>query len=147
MFKPISREEYHKIKWEWMYSKDNCPFCDKERYEKQCYRQWKYWQLLFCLSSYSWDYRHLMAVPFEHIVYSNDLKEKHFKELKEIHKIVKDFFKDEEYFSFTRESISDETRSVEHLHMHFLVWKLQWKFLRKMLELQWYPIKQQLDIN
>jgi hypothetical protein len=28
-----------------------------------------------------------------------------------------------------------------------LVWKLQWKFLRKMLEMQGYPIKQDLMIN
>jgi len=62
-----------------------------------------------------------MAVPYEHILFSSDLSDDHFLELKEIHKIVKDFFKDEEYFSFTRESLSDDTRSVEHLHIHFLV--------------------------
>ena len=86
-----------------------------------------------------------MAIPNEHILYSYDLKKEHFEELSEVHKIVKDFFKDDSYFSFTRESLSN--RSVEHLHMHFLVWKLQWKFLRKMLELQWFPIKESLELK
>jgi hypothetical protein len=35
-------------------------------------------------------------------------------------------------------------RSVEHLHMHFLAGKLQWRYLRKMLENQWFPIKEDL---
>jgi hypothetical protein len=30
--------------------------------------------------------------------------------------------------------------------MHFLVWKLQWKYLRKMLEKQGFPIKQELSL-
>jgi len=46
-----------------------------------------------------------MAVPYEHIKFSTELKYYHFKELSKIYKIVKDFFKDEDYFSFTRETI------------------------------------------
>lgn len=145
MFKPISREEYHKILWKEMYGKDDCPFCKIEEQIATTYRKWKYWCILYNLSSYSWDHRHLMAVPYEHIKFSTELKYYHFKELSKIYKIIKDFFKDEDYFSFTRETIW--WRSVEHLHIHFLVWKLQWKFLRKMLEMQGYPIKQDLMIN
>jgi diadenosine tetraphosphate (Ap4A) HIT family hydrolase len=38
-------------------------------------------------------------------------------------------------------------RSVEHIHIHFIPGRLQWKYLRKMLENQGYPIHQELDIN
>lgn len=145
MFKPISREEYHKIKWKKVYWKDDCPFCDVNFNINRLLWKWKYWHILYNIASYSGDDKHIMAIPYEHIKYSLDLSDEHLKELREVHKVVKDFFKDEEYFSFTRESMWN--RSAEHLHMHFLAWKLQWKFLRKMLELQWYPIKQDLKIN
>lgn len=148
MFKPISREEYHKIVPEnWIFWKDNCPFCDKEKYEWQIFWQWKHWQLLYSLWSYSWDHRHIMAVPYEHVIFSQDLKKEQLEELAEVQKKVKEFFWNENYFSFTRESLNDDSRSVEHLHMHFLVWKLQWKYLRKMLEKQGFPIKQELKID
>lgn len=86
-----------------------------------------------------------MAIPFDHIKTSLELDDKHLLELREVHKVVKDFFVWEEYFSFTRETMGN--RSVEHLHIHFLGWKLQWKFLRKMLQMQGYPINQDLKIN
>lgn len=147
MFQPISREEYHKIKWPWMYKEHNCPFCDVESNISHIIWRGKYWYILHNISSYSWDHRHIMAVPYKHIKLSTQLKKYHFKELKEVHKVVKDFFKKDNYFSFTRESLTDDTRSVEHLHIHFLVWKMRGKFLRKMLEIQGYPIKQDLEIN
>lgn len=146
MFKPISRDEYHKIKWDKeIFWKDDCPFCEKNKNKSHIIWEWKYWFLLYNISSYSWDHRHIMAIPNEHICFNTDLTPEYFKELLEVHKKVKSFFNDEHYFSFTRESIAN--RSVEHLHMHFLVGNLQWKFLRKMLEVQWYPIKQKLNIS
>lgn len=147
MFKPISREEYHKIKWKWMYTKDNCPFCAHKNQEERIIWKWKKWFLIYNLSSYSWDHRHIMAVPYDHILLHKDLTQEHFLELKEVHEKVLDFFQTQDYFSFTRETVNAWTRSVEHLHMHFLVWELEGKFLRKMLELQGFPIKQDLKIN
>lgn len=147
MFQPISREEYHELKWPGRYGKDNCPFCNVSQNNSIIW-EWKYWYILHCLSSYSGDHRHIMAVPIEHIQFSYELSKEHFEELWQVHTIVRDFFGKEEYFSFTRESMQNEnSRSVEHLHMHFLVWDLEWKFLRKMLELQWFPITQDLKID
>lgn len=138
----LSREDYHKKKSKKIYWKDDCPFCKKSEQKKRIIWEWKYWYILHNISPYSWDHRHIMAVPYQHIKYFHDIEDqKYFKELKEVKKVVKDFFWNQEYFSFTRESMWN--RSVEHLHIHFLVWKLQGKFLRKMLELQWYPIKEE----
>lgn len=145
MFKPLTREEYHKIKSKEIYWKDDCPFCNKENQKWHIVWEWKFWYILHNFASYSWDHRHIMAVPYEHIQFSKDLSDNHLLELKDIQIFVKEFFKEEQYFSFTRESMAN--RSVEHLHMHFLVWKLQWRFLRKMLQLQGYPIIQELEIN
>jgi hypothetical protein len=65
-------------------------------------------------------------------------------ELREVNNFVKEFFNWVDYFSFTRETMS--CRSIEHLHIQFLAWKLQWKYLRKMLEKQGFPIKQDLVV-
>jgi len=46
-----------------------------------------------------------MAIPFEHIKTSLELNDTHLLELREVHKVVKDFFRDEQYFSFTRETM------------------------------------------
>ena len=145
MFQPLSRKEYREKMGKEVYGKDDSPFCKKEEQKTHIVWEGKYWYILHNLSSYSGDHRHIMAVPYEHICFSKDISPEHFQELQQVHLIAEKFFWDQIYFSFTRESMAN--RSVEHLHMHFLVGKLQWKFLRKMLEVQWFPITQELNIN
>lgn len=141
-----TREEYYKRKGDvGIYWKDNCPFCDRENQKWQIVWQWKNWIILHNMFPYSWTEKHIMAVPYEHKLYSTDLSDEELLEMKDIYKFVKEYFWDENYFSATRESIGN--RSVEHIHMHFIPWKLQWKYLRKMLENQGYPIVQELDIT
>jgi hypothetical protein len=33
-----------------------------------------------------------MAIPYDHIIFSHDLKKEHFEELAEVHKKVNEFF-------------------------------------------------------
>ena len=138
-----SRDDYHKQKWDkkiiW---KENCPFCNPEQNEEYIVWKGKFWYILRNFSPYTWDENHLMAVPYEHIAFSTDLTIEHLKELELVHKFVAKYFAGRNYFSFTRESLS--WRSVEHLHMHFLPWIIQGKYLRHMLMNQWFPIKQDL---
>lgn len=145
MVKIWTREEYHKIKWKEIYGKDDCPFCDLEWNKENIIWKWKYWFLIHNKFSYSGDNRHIMAVPFEHKKFSTELNDQELLDLKNIYKFVEKWFQDENYFSCTRESMWN--RSVEHIHIHFIPWRLQWKYLRKMLENQGYPIHQELDIN
>lgn len=141
-----TREEYYKRKWEVdIYWKDNCPFCDIKVQKEQVLRKWKNWFLIYNRFPYSWTENHIMAIPCEHKCYSTDLNDDEILEMKDIYSFVKDYYWEENYFSCTRESMWN--RSIEHYHMHFIPWRLQWKYLRKMLENQGYPIVQELDIN
>jgi len=140
MEKILTRKEYHAKKWKKVYGLEDCPFCDKNKISPIW--KWKYWFILRNISPYSWDENHLMAIPYSHKKYSIELSVKELSELKEIHLFVKTFYWEEQYFSSTRETMWN--RSVEHIHMHFIPWRLQWKYLRKMLENQGYPIKEEL---
>ncbi len=79
-----------------------------------------------------------MAIPYRHHKFFTELSDEEILELKDIALFIKDFYGDGDYFSCLRETMGN--RSVEHLHMHYLPWKLQWKYLRKMLMGQGFPI-------
>jgi len=64
-----------------------------------------------------------MLIPIRHIQYNHELLSEESIELPLAYKYIKDFYKEEQYFSFTRESMAN--RSVEHVHTHFLPWKLK----------------------
>lgn len=145
MVKIWTREDYHKIKQKEAYGREDCPFCDLETNKDYIIWRGKYWFLIHNKFPYSWNQKHIMALPYEHKKFSIELNEKELIELKEVYKFVKKWFWEESYFSCTRESMWN--RSVEHIHIHFIPWRLQWKYLRKMLENQGYPIQQELDIN
>ena len=69
-------------------------------------------------------------------------------EILAIQKYMKDFYEkiwEKDYFSATRETMGN--RSVEHYHIHFIPGRLQWKFLRCMLENQGYPIDAEVKIQ
>lgn len=88
---------------------------------------------------------HILLLPKVHKKFSHELTAEELSELPKIYQFIKNFFWEENYFSFTRETFADWSRSVEHLHMHFLTWILKWKYIRKMLEKQWFPISQDLN--
>lgn len=138
-----TRKDYHKIKWStkiiW---KENCPFCDlTNKNPDEILWEWKYLVILFNIYPYSWDANHLMIVPKAHRVLYTDLTDDELLEMKECHQVIRKYFWDKNYFSFSRESANDESRSIEHLHIHFLAGRLQWKYIRKMLMDQWFPVE------
>jgi len=135
MKKIWTRKEYHAKIWKKIYWKDDCPFC----FDYESIWEWKHWYILKNIYPYSWNEQHLMAVPFTHKKFASEITSEEFLELENVHKFVKNFYWEENYFSCTRESMWN--RSIEHYHMHFIPWRLQWQYLRKMLENQGFPIE------
>ena len=137
-----TRKEYDELTRDKLLGKEECPFCDRETQSDHIVWKGNYWYILRNLFPYSGDERHLMAVPYTHKLFSYELIDEELQELHDIHLFMKDFYGDSNYFSSTRETIGN--RSVEHIHMHFIPGTLKWVFLRKMLELQWFPIRENL---
>ena len=138
-----TRSEYHNKKWKDIYWEEDCPFCQPKDQKWHTCWEGKYWYILHNLYPYSWNDRHLMAVPYKHKKVFLELDDTEILELREIHEFVKNFYWEQNYFSCLRETMAN--RSVEHLHIHFIPWKLQGKYLRKMLMDQWFPIIEKLD--
>lgn len=140
-----TRRDLHKAMWgKKIYGKDDCPFCFPQQEDNERLWNGEYWSIFYNKYPYSWNDQHLMAVPNKHKHFSHELTHDELSELSTVYAFMHDYFWDNHYFSFTRESFAN--RSVEHLHIHFLVGKLQGRFLRKMLELQGYPIVEDLRI-
>ena len=118
-----------------VYTLNDCPFCFFVETKNQIYRTWKYWTIFFNKNPYSKDQNHLLALPKRHIKYFRELDNDELIEYGEVSKKVLEFFGDKDYFSFSRETMAK--RSVEHLHIHFLIWKLRATTLTLMLREQW----------
>lgn len=148
MSKIGTRQEYHDTIGMGIMGKDNCPFCDIQATKNTLIHELKYWKIVHNKYPYSGNEHHLMAVPKRHFAFPCDAKKEEWMELNEVHDFMRDYFEkawEIDYFSSTRETMWN--RSVEHYHMHFIPGKLQWKFLRCMLENQGYPIKAEVEIK
>lgn len=140
-----TREQYDALTRDKLLGKDECPFCDSVSQAGHTVWKGKYWYILRNIFPYSGDGDHLMAVPYDHKAFSHELTADEIVELADIYAFMKSYYWEKQYFSCTRESFAN--RSIEHFHMHFIPGKLQWKFIRKMLELQWFPIHEELTIQ
>ncbi len=139
-----TREEYHKkLNWKERYWLEDCPFCTNiKEQEGHIIWKWKCWYIMHNMYPYSWNEKHLMAIPYTHKKCYLDLSDEEILDFKNVNIFLKEFFGEDNYFSCLRETIAN--RSVEHLHYHYIPWKLKWKYLRKMLMDQWFPIKEEL---
>jgi len=59
-----------------------------------------------------------MAIPKEHVIFAKDLSDVQYLDYKNVEHYMFSYFKNSDYFTFMRESLSG--RSLEHLHYHFL---------------------------
>ena len=143
--KLLTRKEYNELLWEkWYLWKEECPFCYTE--EERIVWKGKYWFVYRNFAPYTWDENHLMAIPIEHRAFSRDLTNDELLELREVYKFMETYFKDKSYFSFTRETLDNGlSRSVEHLHMHFLPGVLYGKYLMLMLKNQDFPVNREFN--
>lgn len=114
--------------------KEKCVFCDIKSQRDLTLWEWKYWYIKYAKFPYLWLDKHIMAIPKLHKKFSHELSNHEYSEMRELQLFVKSFFKSQEYFSFTRESMWK--RSVEHLHIHFLPWVIRASRVEKMLKEQ-----------
>ncbi len=138
------RKAYDAKTREKILGREECPFCDVSAQADHTVWKGKYWYILRNLYPYSGDEQHLMVVPYVHKTFATELTSDEVGELVEVYQFMKDFYGDTQYFSCTRETMGN--RSVEHYHTHFFPGHLQWKYLRKMLEIQGFPIEEDLHI-
>lgn len=120
--------------------KESCPFCSPENAEYIMF-QTDYWLLVQNKFPILGLKQHIMAVPKRHVILSKDLSHEELSDYGNILWYVHDYFWDQDFFSFLRES--REARSLEHLHYHFLPGQMRYKSLEKMLEKQGFT--NQLD--
>ena len=86
-----------------------------------------------------------MAVPHEHHIYASEFSPDIWAEMEHVHAWIKEFYGENGYFSFTRETLhggGKDTRSIEHYHTHFCPGRLRGKYIRQMLLEQGFPVEQ-----
>ena len=139
-----TREEYQKMLWNKKFiGREDCPFCEPEKFETPVLWKWKKWMIVQNKFPYTGTNDHIMAVPYEHHTHASEFDHETWSEMEDIYSWVKNFYNGEEYFSFTRETITPtkpDTRSVEHYHTHFCPWVLYGDILRNMLKNQGFPV-------
>lgn len=114
-----NREEYKKSKV--YFTRDNCPFCDKGLLiDDEILYITDYWIIIYNKYPYFDDKKNILAFPKRHIEFTTELNQEELIDYLKVEKYIKDFYWNEEYFSFIRQSKSN--KSVEHLHYHYLKW-------------------------
>jgi diadenosine tetraphosphate (Ap4A) HIT family hydrolase len=78
-----------------------------------------YRKILINIAPYTGTTDHIMAIPKEHKRFMTELDHNEIAELPAVFQAVKNIMGQQEYFSFTRETLGNGTRSVEHLHIHY----------------------------
>jgi len=96
--------------------KTHCPFCDITL--TPLVKEFTYWYVCNNKYPYGWIKKNLLLIPKRHVKYSSDLQSQEWWELEKVHNFIHEYFGDDDFFSFMRESCT--WRSLEHLHYHFL---------------------------
>lgn len=116
-------------KWKEAIWKKWCPFCLEE--QEITLWKWNYWHIRKNKYPYNWNEKHLLLIPNRHIEHTSDLNNEELIELKEAEKFLKDFYKEENYFSFIRQT--NWWKSIKHIHYHYIPWILYSSELEKIL--------------
>lgn len=123
----MKREEYQNLKV--YFTKENCPFCAKDLKEThEILFETSFWIIVFNKFPYfDENWVNLLVFPKRHLEFTSFLSLEEFADFLNIEKFIKKFYEEKnlEYFSFIRQSKSN--KSVEHLHYHYLPWKLSAK--------------------
>jgi diadenosine tetraphosphate (Ap4A) HIT family hydrolase len=120
------------------FGEDDCPFCRDIKESRRIIWKWKFWCIILNDFPYIHTGEHIMLIPIRHIQYNHELLSEESSELPIAYRYIKNFYKQNQYFSFTRESMAN--RSVEHVHTHFLPWRIKRDTIVKMMHDQGFDI-------
>lgn len=114
--------------------KENCPLCEEsEEYTIQKFTHWR-----ICHNKYPLlgKEEHLMAVPLRHVILTSNLTPEELEEFHNVEKFMEEYYlkKGKDYFSFVRQS--PLSRSLEHLHYHYVPGRIYYKNIEEMLKKQ-----------
>lgn len=100
-------------------TKKNCQFCKMEIDDFDLIlHKTKYWVIVYNKYPYYWEKENLLVFPIKHSAFTYELKRKEFEDYKNVEIFMKNYFWEENYFSFIRQWTW--WRSVEHIHYHYL---------------------------
>ncbi len=131
----LSRDIWHEVqpsdKWV-----SDCPFCQYTLPENYCYVIWegKHWFIAHNKYPILWLSNMFLAIPYRHVVLSKDLSDEEALEFREVEKVMREKYGEDDYFMFVREWV--KPRSIEHIHYHFVPGRLPYHDIELCLKKQ-----------
>jgi len=135
--KLYDRQEWYKInpqdKW-----RNDCAFCKNDDAENSEYViwRWEYWFIAHNKFPILWFTNQFLAIPYRHVLLSKDLSDDEYLEFKKVEEIMAEKYWESDYFMFVREWLG--SRSMEHIHYHFVPGKIPYDDIEIMLQKQWF---------
>lgn len=128
-----SRKKWYELtKWKDCIWRESCPFCIESKEEKKLtIWKWKYWEIKHNKYPYANLKNHLLVIPKRHVENTKNLTIEEFGELKKVEEFMNEYYSNQNYFSFIRET--NWWKSIKHLHYHFIPWILYSTHLEKSL--------------
>lgn len=115
----------------------NCPFCNNNDPEHDQYVIWrgKYWFIAHNKFPILWLINQYLAIPYRHVLLSKDLNDEEYLEFREVEKFISTKYESgDDYFMFLREWL--KSRSLEHIHYHFVPGRIPYDDIEIMLKKQ-----------
>lgn len=138
--KLYNREIWDKIqpsdKWE-----SKCIFCFETMEKEYLIKETKYFYILHNKYPFLGSDKHLLVAPKRHIILTTELNKEEWQDFEEVEKFMSEFYKWMDYFSFIRQSNTDISRSINHLHYHYVEWMIRGNYIMDMLKQQWQTDK------
>lgn len=115
----------------WDLGASTCVFCEAYIEKEYIIFETEHWRVLHNKYPVLWLREQIMAIPKNHIKCAYEIPPEVMAEFPQVEKFVSDFFAEKRYFMFMRESL--KSRSLEHIHYHFVPGKINYSHLEYIL--------------
>jgi len=116
----------------------DCAFCKSHDKQHSEYVIWKgkYWFIAHNKFPILWLTNQFLAIPYRHVLLSKDLSDDEYIEFRAVEEFLSQRYGEEDYFMFVREWL--KSRSMEHIHYHFVPGRIPYDDIEIMLKKQWF---------